>query len=506
MNSQTIRLGASGLMASLCLLAGCADFPIYSPARDKQGQEAKKAWSEVDLKTKFAVARENLATLRAKELETEDTLHRARRDQMIRAMATGGTVETKLVKPTEKALGDLAGSVSQAANWSTARKAEITAAKPLVEARVELSEIGVELPPCDALKLDKERAALQAYIDNGGFEGSTVLAWRTTADKACANPKLTQTTTTPVVGSLGATLAELKEARTELEGLRSRTRAERNEYTAALEAHDKAVKALQTDPKAEVAVQKAAARVKKAIDVLYANQDVFSVKFLAQERSAALDHFLATVADTKAAEAPPKGTTKAELALLLFPKLYDDTKKALNDAKLPTLAPLVLQKDYEKIQLDAATRDITAQEARIALLEQKLQIQANMTDQFLNASRAFKPKFQAQSLSVALADQKPATPEDPAFKEKNALLLGVAQYLDAQTRLQADVRKIEYQLDSAMHERALAYAEANAAQWQTLIGGSVDQLSVYGASGIKPEMLVALLNSVTLLWIGVGVN
>ena len=59
---------------------------------------------------------------------------------------------------------------------------------------------------------------------------------------------------------------------------------------------------------------------------------------------------------------------------------------------------------------------------------------------------------------------------------------------------------------AAKYETALGYAEANAAQWNALISGGVDQLADYGASGVRAEQITALLNSLTLLWIGVGVN
>ena len=45
-----------------------------------------------------------------------------------------------------------------------------------------------------------------------------------------------------------------------------------------------------------------------------------------------------------------------------------------------------------------------------------------------------------------------------------------------------------------------------ALQWNSLIGTTVDQLADFGTTGIKAEHLVGLLNSLTLLWIGSGVN
>lgn len=506
---HTCRLSAVALVAASCLLGGCADFPIYSAARDKQGQDVKKTWSDVDLKARFAAAREHLATLSANERETEEKLLLERRDQLIRQMAVGGTVDETLVEPTNDALTALAGSPGAAASWTTARESEQLVAKDLAFAKVQMAEVQVELPPCSALNNPKEVAALQAHVDNGGARGQVVDANWQAAKQACMNIDVDATGKVAVGGAIATTLAALKSERKDLEKTRSISRDQRNAYQAALDAHAKAVKALkENEPGAQAKVQAAANKVHDVLDFLNKQQDVFSKKFLAQERSAALDHFLATVAETKAGDPPPKDATKAELALLLFPKLYDDSRKALADARVPSLTPLVLQKDYEKIQLDALNKDIAAQQGRIDLLNKKLELQSLQVAQYQKAAKGFKPRFKGKTVAEALAESKPpTTPEEKqALEDKNSLLHGAAWYLDAQSRMQSDVRKVECQLDSTAHERALAYAEANAAQWQALIGSSVDQLSAYGASGVKPEMLVALLNSLALLWIGVGVN
>jgi hypothetical protein len=82
----------------------------------------------------------------------------------------------------------------------------------------------------------------------------------------------------------------------------------------------------------------------------------------------------------------------------------------------------------------------------------------------------------------------------------------VALYLDADSRLHAEIRKTNTRVRAMEHERALAAAESNVAQWNALITSGVGQLADFGASGIRPERITALINSLTLLWIGAGVN
>ena len=61
------------------LLSGCASTSsslphLYRPARDKQGQEASKAWGSVDLDAQLSVPRKNLKALLDEQLAVEDEL------------------------------------------------------------------------------------------------------------------------------------------------------------------------------------------------------------------------------------------------------------------------------------------------------------------------------------------------------------------------------------------------------------------------------------------------
>lgn len=493
------------LVALVSVLAGCANVPLYSEARDKQGQAAKKAWSEVGVKDKIAVARENLQTLLDREIATGDRLTLERRDQLIRSMATGGTVKQRLVDPVDAALKRLAGSRDLAAQWKAARTKQELVTRSLQRATQEMADVGVEMPSCSDITGNKQDALapLQEHIANGGPKGSAVGDALNAARSACGNPNLTATASVPVGRAITATVAQLDAAALSLESARASTRNERNAYTAALDAHEKAVAQLKTDANALAKVQAAAAKLKSAVEKLEKAPDVFSDRFLSEQRLDSLNRFLSAVADTKAGEPPPEGASRAAVALILFSRLADDTKKALADAKTPTLVPLVLQLNHQKIKLDAATRDIAAREAVLALYQQKLALQSKQADQYLNAANGFdaNTSFHPLTLDAALA----GTGSD-LRGARNTLLEATALYLDTEGRLQSEVVKTNYRINAAAHESALAYAESNVAQWDGLITSGVDQLSDYGASGIKPEMIAAFLNSLTLLWIGIGVN
>lgn len=502
---QFRKLCAVALMAISCLLAGCADLPIYSPARDKQGQDVKKAWSEVDVKSTISVARENLAALLAKQLATQDKLSQVKRDELIRSLATGGTITEQLIDPTNQAMADLAGTPELAAQWFAAWRKEQVANKAVSLAARLMSDEGVELPPCSKLASPEALAPLQQHINNGGPKGKAVKDALTAAKNACASENLAATSKVKVQNALAATLQDLEQASNKLEEQRAETRNLRNGYMAALDAHTKAANALKTSPHALKDVQDAAAKLEQVAQALSQastddkGKNVYTLRFLSQARADSLQQFLATVADAKPDQPLSKDASKAAVALVLLPNLFDETQKGLAEAKTPTLTPLVLRMQYEKIRYDAATRDISAQEARVALLNQKLALQTEQAQLYVKAMSGFDKQFANKTLEESLGSEGNKD-------RKNSLLNGTGAYLDADTRVEGEVIKVQYRMDYAAHERAIAYAEANASQWQALIGSSVDQLSDYGTSGVKPEMLISLFNSLTLLWIGMGVN
>jgi hypothetical protein len=79
-------------------------------------------------------------------------------------------------------------------------------------------------------------------------------------------------------------------------------------------------------------------------------------------------------------------------------------------------------------------------------------------------------------------------------------------YLDTEGRMTAEINKIDYQLRALEHEKALSYAESSISQWNSLIYSVIEQQVEYGAAGIRQADITALINSLALLWIGVGVN
>lgn len=512
----------------LLTLACSACSTLYSETRDRQGQAAKEAWAGVDVSGQIATARKNHAALLAKQLETESALARARRDQLARAIATGGTVEEKLAKPVRAALTTLAGTRAQADAWLDALADQAFATRSLLKFEAEFKRFGVELPPCDRLASPKEQAALRDWLAAHPVAAQAVEPAHSGARAACADPKLTAADRFSLPdGMLKSARDAQAAASAGLAALRARGLAERNAYRAAKAAYDAAAKALDVDPNATSdRVQAAAGKLRDAAETLAALQDVFSVRFLAQEQQDSIDKLLTAIADPPAGAAPPADAGRAAVALVLLPRLIDATRSALADGQKPKLVPLLLAKDLAQIRADAAERDIAAQETLAELLQLKQHWLSERTralrDASINLDGTVKPDGTVglaaldmpfmSSVAYDALSPVPAKPgaDDTAgtkrLNDKIRLWKAASFYLDAEGRLKAEAGKVDYQVNALRHEIAITYAESNIQQWNRLISTAVDQLVVYGAAGIRKEDIVALLNSLTLLWIGKGVN
>lgn len=483
--------------ASLGSLGGCA---LHSETRDKQGQEALKAWEEVDLNAQVAVPRKNMAALFGQQLKLQDELALAMRDNLARQIATGAKVQDALIRPVGAMLGQLAGSAAMAAQWQTAREDEAGARRAFAVANRQLRWLRLEIPDCATLARP-ETANLIANWSGTPAQKGILSASVKGMSEACKRPAFNATATVNVGGALGATRGKRNDAAAKLQEQRAAGVIYRNSYRAALAEYEAAAAALTRTPNgSRQKVLDAAGKLKNAADALARLEDAFSVQFLSEQKRDALNAALAPLLDRAEGEDLPANANSATVALAVFPELLDKANQAFADAKKPTLVPLLLQKDLEQIKADAAKRDVDAQLTRMAALDQLLEAQSRQVDRLLQAQDALKGANPEAVAATALG------PHGEPTDAKMRLWRATSYYLDAAGRLSAEAGKIEHKLNAIEHERALAYAESNILQWETLIGSNVKQMAQFGASGVKSSHLTSLINSAALLAIAIGTN
>jgi len=264
-------LGLTGWAVVLAIAcSGCST--LYSETRDKQGKAAKEAWAAVDLAGQISTARKNHAALLAKQLETESALARARRDQLARAIATGGTVDEKLARPVRTALASLAGDRTRADSWLTALADQEFAARLLEKFATEFKRFGVEMPPCDQINLAPQQAALNDWLAAHPAQRPAFAPAIAGAQAACADPRLSAADRFELPsGALRDARQAQAKAIAELGTLRARGLAQRNAFRAAKAAYDGAAKVLEVEPNASrEQVQAAAKKLREAAETLAA--------------------------------------------------------------------------------------------------------------------------------------------------------------------------------------------------------------------------------------------
>jgi hypothetical protein len=469
------------------LLTACA---LHSETREKQSIAAKDAWKKVDLESQLATARKAEAQILFEQLRTEDDIQRARRDALARGMAYGGTVNTKLLAPIEKELmrlfvpNDAKRSLAEAENWLTAREDQADARRAFDKFDLEFRRAGLEPPTCKSV----ENATPQEPAE----------AWAGIVS-ACRHPKLNAADSYPLPesGALKEQHRSIVDAASELATAKSASLNQRNIYRAAVKAYDEELAKLERDPTAgRDRLNEARDKVGKAMKALEAIEkagaDAFASKVMAEARLDMLNKQLSSP------------------ALAAGVELVDETRVALANAKQPRLAPLVVAKNLETVKADAAKRDADIQLRKEQLLRDQLKWMTAKVRALVDA-HAFAEKADANAdLATMLRPQDPAQLKDKDRKSilqtKANVWKAAAMYLDSEGRMTAEINKIDYQLRALEHEKALSYAESSIGQWNTLIVSVIEQQVEYGAAGIRQADITALINSLALLWIGVGVN
>jgi len=212
------------------------------------------------------------------------------------------------------------------------------------------------------------------------------------------------------------------------------------------------------------------------------------------------------------------GSNRLAVALALIPDMQQRTAQALANAERPNLTPFVLRKNIEQAKADAASRDAERREAIIDLrrkivvaLEEQLDAYAGAYGASLQVSATTKkegkdvPVRWAEALQAVESKPNLAVPTD-VLKPKIAAWRASTRYLEAEGSLRADVAQNYYRIYALQFGGVLLYAESSIQQWKGLVDPSVDLLAQWGASGVVPQDVVQLFNSLMLLGIAVGVN
>ncbi|MCE3604347.1 hypothetical protein LXA47_12115 [Massilia sp. P8910] len=503
------RLGC----ASLCLaLSGCAGMHLYSEKRDQQGKDLKAAWAKVDVNGYFVAMHEQ----RKKLLEADiDSIAAGRSAEVDSALvllldapvAAGGPSERTFysildgeLKPLA-ATPDASGFLGAVKRWKSlslqlqANRARQTAYRKLLRAD------GADAPSCRAVNTPGS-GELSKYAAEYLKELGTL----------CASEVALARDQDALIAKLPAgTLLTSAKNTVELEQKHAALAAEADvlmaQYRASLEAYAAAVRASQPGTAPSERLTVLGDKVRAVLARIAMLNNVLGNEALADDRIKRIDAILrklGTSAD------PGKDAGRAELAAVLVTRVADDAQ-VLADLDKP-LVPmsLLIRRDLEKNRADLATvqADLVRKDMELVRAAQASRV-AEAVELLVARSRLDTLKGCYRSMRFVDAIAFPAVKVSPPCDDADsraALYDAAGRYAYAIGDQRARTLRLEELRRDLKRERQLAFAQANAGQWAVLIDATAGQAVAYAASGQKASDYKDLVQALSLLWIGRGVN
>lgn len=501
-------------------LGGCANLYLHSDTRQQQAEATTKAWGEVETTVLFAAEREKLDKLAQAEQQTQVRVAAAIRDRLAGVVVAGGrdgedrtarerrSVGQRVLAQARAGFVALVGPLEgydervKASDQRAPIEREIDMLTPRLQAAgspvvvcTDLGERGA-LPPNVA-------PWLQGLSVNARTFANRRLGSLSQQCERLRELRASQAGADMPHGLLKSALEQRKQDQHQLELQRALFEREKGDYDAALEAYQQAeaaASAAPTDATLAARVGRAAQTLRASIGVLRGLQNAFAQEFVAAETIASIDAALAAVVAGETGEGAKKGVILAVQA----PALIDRYRAAIAEAKKPLVLPLLLRRNAEQLQRDAAANDV-------ALLQAKVSVSQRIVDAVQTQASALRRSIRELEAAGQL---NPATLDQPWTEAlaasnghaKRLLLNGAAGYIDAMSRLEGERYRLEYARIALDHQRGLAYAETSVAQWANLIGIGVGQLEDFAKGGIDKTVLTDMARVLGLFWIGHGVN
>ena len=520
------RAGIAVVLTAVIALAGCGTVKLHSDVREKQGEDAKKAWSEVDLKAYFDTERENLAKLLQEEIDSGRRLAAVRRENEIRSLA--GVELAKLGDRYSLALVGLVVGEDQdlaAAKSATAAIVDAQAALDRESAKrydLERSQSflkGMGVPDFSCPQLAANPAVdLNKWKDaNKDVAKKAAARIKITADLCKETIEAQETFESKVELFKGGSILDVYQSRADvkkaLDGMEREAAARKTAYLQALGAYQAAVEAAKPGNSITAEVKDKAKQAADALKLLEDIQTALGVELASQERLKHLDDLLSGLQAGSAADVETR--SKAELVALLLPNIAESARQVVDARKGANLVSLLIQRDIEQANLRTAMVQVAIHRKRLVLREAMLRASVTQAytlvrartfiDAAITCPESMKEEREAcQKANKAQSFHKAwgALP----VKARMAALKSTTFYLDAFTRQQIDIDTMETQFLALERERTVELSQTNAAMWTTLIGANVSQAAEFAAMGLTADHFEKILHLIGIFYIGHGVN
>ena len=513
----------AGMLMAAAATSGCAGLYLHSDTRQQQAETTNKAWAEIDQESLFKTERENLTKLAQAEQQTQLRVAAAIREYLAAVITAPGrdgedaqaraarSVDTVVMK---RALREFAALVGPLDTYDKRVKAddELAPIKNSIDGlatRLQVTDSPV-LGCADLGDGSTLPKKAQEWLDTmiGSARAGANDSLRTLREdcKRLSDTKAAQLAAgvdASPVGRMKGAIDQRNADRRELALERGVFQSAKVRYDTALKeyaAADAAAQSPSPDGTVSARVGKAADALRAEIGLLRGLNNALAQEFIANETLDSIDGSLSAIAAGKAGDDAKKGVVFAVQA----PALIDRYQAALAQAKKPLVLPLLIRRNAEQLQRDAAATDVKLLQAKVDASER---IVGAVQAEAATLRRAIRELEEAGRLKPAALDQPWAEAlAATSDKSKQLLLSGTARYLDAASRLEGERYRLEYARIALDHQRGLAYAETSVAQWANLIGAGVGQLDAFAKGGIDKAVLTDLAKIIGVFWIGHGVN
>ncbi|MES2019590.1 MAG: hypothetical protein V4484_24110 [Pseudomonadota bacterium] len=497
----------------LCLeLSGCAGMHMYSEKRDQQGKELKAAWARVDRTGIFTTMNEpgkqldkaGMAAIGGARDTRVDSAMMLLLDARIGGGGAGqgsfyGVLDGELDQFGNK-LG-AAGREKVVDGWLSlslrlqANRVKQDSYRKLIRAE------GAAAPACPV-----EKKAGGVEPDGYAAEYLVVLAALCGAEAGLIRDQKETIAGLPS-GSLrksGDDAAKLEQEYAEAGSQADRLMAQ---YRQALDKYAAAAGASQSGAAPSLELAEAGAKVRAVLALMAATNNILGNEAAANDRVKRIDAILAKLGTSKEAGGEASG---AELAAVLVTRVADDAQVLAELHKPPVPASLLIRLDLEKnradlarVQADLFRKDIELvrdiQASKVAEAFQLLVARGRLDE--------LKPCYRRMSFLDAVAFPVAKTiPRCDDPDSRAALYDAAGRYLYAIGDQRANTQRLEQRRRDLQRERQLAYGRANVEQWAALIDATAGQAVAYAASGQKVSDYKDVIQALSLLWIGQGVN
>ena len=490
---------------------GCAQPFLYNEARDRQGQAATKAASEVKLTETVTTIQKRFDSLLDLELDAAKTRFVQIRESEIKELA----FKTAPIKDTWiERINTRLTAIGGMADWQKIddlAKKEKIAQDHVAERRNGFIEAFMVVPPpCDRLIKqpgfppsdfqgikEEQRKEAESFLQRF-IEPCTTFVDAQTELKAARKSESG--------GELTRVLLQLERDQTEKRENDELRQVVQAAMQSAIDAYNKEAQDIDKPEHKNTYSERLVAAAQKLLDTLKTleeKQGALGVEVLAKERIKHIEEVLTAITRGEVDTSKWNGNLRKAIAVTgSIPALTDEATEMLHEAKRPRLVPLVIAREHQRQLVEEAARVDAVLERRIAASQKIVKLYRNEYDTlsyiFRTLKKSGQQSWQAQSLLKLDANLK--------LEQKRLLyeLLGI--YFGDIPQLQSDQRLWEYRRITTFYEETIERSKAGALMWQNLLDGVANTVAGYHSAGVKPEEIAQLLQALGVVAVGIGVN